>query len=715
MVEFLRCSWNRSQDCREFEPEVIWGRAMKKCWIAFLLMLPTLLGAGFGQEVREEALETTEEGGGGEASVLTRPDARTMTLSIPGLRGLITDRNGRPLAENRVGYQLALQFVHFTDPVDADILAWAKERLAHASKIAGKNYEVADRDLLSHYKHRRWLPLVFGASPVPPEKEKVFNAQLMPGLIMHPVYLRHYPGGDLAAHVIGYVRSKGRLPAGPIVHGDLLFEDTRGDAGLERTMDEDLTGKAGERKLIFDSNGRKIRDELTERPRIGRTVVTTLNLDWQQHAEKVLKDSCQRGAFVVVDIPTGEVLVLASRPSYDINVWIPRISNEELGVLTEDKSRPMFGRAFQGLYPPASSFKPVVALTALTQKVVEEWTEVDCPEFIEVGANPPTQMWNWTKEPEGLMNVTRALARSNNCWFYLVGIDTGPSSFLSTARRLGYGSRSGLPLFGESSGRVPTNEYVLKNYGRPFTDGDTANYSIGQAWEATPLQVAQSMAGIANGSVLPKLQLIRQVQDPSGGVLEAADPQSRNALDLDPDAVQIVHQGMYDVAHSAWGTGRRGSLTFAEVCAKTGTGQWIPALDQEVAWYAGFFPAENPRLAFAALYEGDPGEDISGGRKAAPMIPAFFEEFKEVIEDMIRPPSKALVVIEEGEDPSSAIPAAQPIDEDGNLITLNGKILKAIPVEQWEEDGEPVDPVGEALPAIPVDEAPVAIPVEEDE
>jgi penicillin-binding protein 2 len=256
---------------------------------------------------------------------------------------------------------------------------------------------------------------------------------------------------------------------------------------------------------------------------------------------------------------------------------------------------------------------------------------------------------------------------------------------------------------------------VLKKYGRPFTDGDTANYSIGQAWEATPLQVAQSMAGIANGSVLPKLQLIRQIQNPAGGVLEAADPQSRNSLDLDPDAVQIVHQGMYDVAHSSWGTGRRGALTFAEVCAKTGTGQWIPALDQEVAWYAGFFPAENPRLAFAALYEGDPGEDISGGRKAAPMIPAFFEEFKDVIENMIRPPSKALVVIEEGEDPSSTIPAAQPIDEDGNLITPNGKILKAIPVEKWEEDGEPVDPVGEALPAIPVDEAPVAIPVEEDE
>ena len=681
-------------------------------------LIPLLLwGVLFGQEASDLAggVRSRDTGREGEASVLTRPDARTMTLSIPGPRGLITDRNGKSLAENRVGYQLAIQFAHFPDPDDAAILNWVRKRIAHASVIAGKNYQVTDEVLLSHYKHRRWLPFIFGASPVPQKEEKNFKEQLIDGLIMHPVYLRHYPGGDSAAHVIGYVRSKGRLPEGPIMHGDLVFEDTHGDAGLEKTMDEHLIGRPGERKLIFDSSGSKIRDELTQRPGIGRTVVTTLNLAWQQHAEKVLKDSCKRGAFVVVDIPTGEVLVLASRPSYDINVWIPRITSEELGILTDDEARPMFGRAFQGLYPPASSFKPVVALTALTRKVVEEWTEVDCPDFIEVGSNPPTQMWNWTREPEGLMNVTRALARSNNCWFYQVGIETGPSAFLSVARKLGYGSSSGLPLFGESSGRVPTNEYVLKKYGRPFTDGDTANYSIGQAWEATPLQVAQSMAGIANGSVLPKLQLIRQAQDLSGGVLRAADPESRNLLHLDPDAVQIVHQGMYDVAHSAWGTGRRGSLTFAEVCAKTGTGQWIPSLNQEVAWYAGFFPAENPRLAFAALYEGDPGEDISGGRKAAPMVPAFFEEFKAEIESMIRPPSKALVVIEGEEEATSPIPVAQPLDEEGNLVIPEGKILKAIPVERWEEDGEPADPVGEALPEIPVDGAPLAIPVEEDD
>lgn len=679
-------------------------------------------GLVFGQELTKVGGETDERGAE-NAAVLTRPDARTMTLSIPAPRGLITDRHGKPMAENRVGYQLAIQFSHFPEPLDAEIIGWARERLAHASKLAAKNYTLSDKALLDHYKHRRWLPLIFAASMVPPEKEAQFEASLMPGLIMHPVYYRHYPGGASAAHILGYVRSTGRLPSGPIVHGDLLFEDTYGDAGLEKTMDQELTGRPGEKKLMFGSGGKEERNEITTRPRIGHTVVTTLDLDWQKHAEKVLRENCERGAFVVIDIPTGELLAMASQPSYDINVWVPRISNDELKALTEDKALPMVGRAFQGVYPPASAFKPVVALTALTNNVVEEWTTVDCPAYIEFGKRQKTKMWNHTRKAEGKLNVTRAIARSNNCWFYQIGIKTGPSAFLTTARQLGYGSRSGLPLLGESTGRVPTHEFVLKRFGRPFTDGDTANYSIGQAWEATPLQVAQSMAGIANGSVLPQLHLVKQVQDPTGGVIRAAEPEARNPLNLDSDAVSVVHQGMHDVVHAGWGTGRRGSLSFADVCAKTGTGQWIPALEQEVAWYAGFFPAENPRIAFAVLYEGNPGEKVSGGRKAAPMIPAFFNKFRTQIETMIKPPSKAMIVVEEPEGGTPAeVPVALPVDEEGNIITPSGKILRAIPVEPLESErddegdpAEPVEPAVEPLPAIPVEDAPVAIPVEEDE
>ncbi|HAT18737.1 MAG TPA: hypothetical protein DCS85_01140, partial [Verrucomicrobiales bacterium] len=186
----------------------------------------------WGQELGKEGAKTaaTKGKGADDASVLTRPDARTMTLSIPAPRGLITDRNGKPFAQNRVGYQFAIQFAHFPDPVDTEIIAWARERLTHASRLAGKDYNVTDEVFLSHYKNRRWLPLIFAASLVPPDQEESFKKQLIPGLVMHPIYHRHYPGGPSAAHIIGYVRSKGRLPNGPIVHGDLVFEDTYGDA-----------------------------------------------------------------------------------------------------------------------------------------------------------------------------------------------------------------------------------------------------------------------------------------------------------------------------------------------------------------------------------------------------------------------------------------------------------------------------------------------------
>lgn len=682
-----------------------------------VLALPSLL---FGQP-SEPGEESSSSRDADDASVTTRTDARTLTLTIPAPRGLITDRNGYPMAQNRVGYQFALQFEHLDEPTDAQILSWARPRIAHAANLTGVDYPVRDADVVEHYRNRRWLPLTV-STLLDPAKETSYREELVDGLVMDPFYHRFYPARSTAAHILGYVRSKGKLPTGPIVRGELLFEDTYGEAGLENTLDHELAGEPGERRIIFDSDGKKLRDDISVRPRVGNTVVTTLNLEWQKHAESVLANLCKRGAFVVIDIPTGEVLVMASRPSYDINVWIPRISQQDLTALNEDPSNPMFGRAFQGQYPPASSFKPVVALTALTQGVVKEWTTINCPARIKIGNK---FFHNHTGRPEGQLNVAKALARSNNCWFYQVGIKTGPSAFLSTARRLGFGSRTGLPLFGESGGRVPTNEYVLENFGRSFTDGDTANYSIGQAWEATPLQVAQAMAGIANGSVLPKLHLVRQIQDPSGGVLSAAEPEARNPLHLDPDAVKVVHKGMMQVVHAGYGTGSRGSLSYTKIAAKTGTAQWNN--DRDLAWFAGFFPYENPRLAFVALYEGMPNEEVSGGRKAAPMVPRFFEPLEAEIKTMIKPPSKALIVDETPDEEAAGeeVAASDPL---GKLVTPEGQILRALPVSpldsedeeessaenEQKEESEPA-PIGEPLPDIRVEDAPVAIPVEEDE
>ena len=217
------------------------------------------------------------------------------------------------------------------------------------------------------------------------------------------------PEGSTAAHIIGYVRSKGKLPTGPINYGDPLFEETWGQDGLEQHFDEQLAGVPGKRNMIFDSDGSRLLDELVERPRVGNTVVTTLNLDWQKRAEKVLKNGCERGAFVVVDIQTGEVLVMASRPTYDINVWVPTIGQEAFDELRLDETKPQYARAFHAAYPPASSFKPVVALTALTNGVVTPEDLIDCPVKIKIG---DTWMRNHSKYPDG--KITVPLVRDEN-------------------------------------------------------------------------------------------------------------------------------------------------------------------------------------------------------------------------------------------------------------------------------------------------------------
>ncbi|MBG7607924.1 MAG: hypothetical protein IZT59_07865 [Verrucomicrobia bacterium] len=617
-----------------------------------------------------------------EGSILTRKDARTITLKIPAPRGQIVDRMGEPLAQNEVAYQVSLQFEQFQD-VDRDyIVSWARERMGRLNGLVEILYEKTDEELYAHYKDRRWLPL-YVSSQIREKEAKLIEPKLGSGLVLSPVYRRVYPEDGLAAHILGYAGSVGKLPTGPINYNEPLWEESEGRAGLEKLYDRQLTGEAGMKRLLFDEKGNKLLEEQVKRPRPGGTVVTTLNLKWQKLAEKVLRKGCERGAFVVIDVITGEVLVMASRPTFDLNVFIPGISSEDFKALQDDPGIPLFGRAFQSAYPPASSYKPVVALAALNDGVVAEFSEVYCPAAIKIGKHT---FKNWSKNPEGNINVKRALARSCNTWFYQVGIDVGPSSFLGLSRRLGMGKKSGLPLIGETSGLIPTNEWMLKNERRRILDGDTANMSIGQgSLLASPLQVAQMMAGIGNGGALPKLSLVSQVQDTRGRVVKSMVPERRNWLGVDRIAVEIVREGMQDVVEKGYGTGKSGRLSYTSLAGKTGTAQWgPPRLNQRLAWFAGFLPADNPRYSFAVLYEGKPGEAVSGGRKAAPMVRSFFEPLEDEIKETIAPPMKALVVGEEG------------VDREG--LNIGGAdVLKAIPLDEFDFE--------DAQRAIPIDES----------
>ncbi len=683
-----------------------------------------------------------------QASNRTRKDARTMTLSIPAPRGQITDRFGYPYAQNTIVWYPAIQMKQFEDESDEFVLNWTRERLAKADGVFGISINISDEKILDHYKHRRWLPMPFKHVVRNWSREKT-EAKLMDGLILHPSYQRIYPQKSNAAHIIGYVGSKSRnLEVGPINYGDPLFWEMQGRAGLEREFNDILTGKDGKRKLQYNSQGKEVR-RTDIPPEPGGTVVTTIDMEWQKRAESVLRRHCKRGAFVVVDIESGEVLVLASRPSYDLNLRVPYMKQEDLDKLLNDPAKPLYARAYQGEYPPASAFKVVTGMAALETEAITKYTQLNCPAYIKLGN---IKMYDWSRRSRGSLNIIDSTTLSNNPFFIqaaLAAEKRKAGEFMNIASRLGYGVRTGLPLEGERPGSILTEEYAQRRFGRGIKQGDIANASIGQgAILATPLQVAQSMAGIANDGVLPKLHLIKQLQNAKGMITLASKPTDKKKVKVSEKTIKVIKEGMYRVVNSSNGTGKRASISYSLLCGKTGTAQWGPASKQQrLAWFAGFFPYHKPKYAFAVLYEGAPFEKVSGGKMAGPMVPAFFnplenqaiwrhrlsqkaliipdeDDFKDDVEpELPRAPGRAILV-DEVETPTGDIPLEAPkafiVEEAPSEMPAEEPEMPLVPGTIPETPDSPSLPEEPTLPAEPITDptaAPVAaraVPVEDD-
>ena len=457
------------------------------------------------------AIPTTQQTNNGEgekdpsrvAYSTTRKNARTMSLAIPAPRGMITDREGNIYACSEVAWQPAIDYRTLINAEEKEIVRVGREVMKKFEEAGFKVSEKTDEQLLSHYKDRRWLALPIGP-PVREEKlteglrkkvEKIEHGRLM------SLYLRVYPAKESACHILGYTGSPAKLPTGPINHNDPIFERREGRFGLEKIFNQQLSGRPGLWRLMFDEQGNKMLDELQVHPSPGHTLVTTLNMKWQKAAEKTLRENTLgRGAFVMVDVQTGEVLVLASVPNYDPNVFIPSISQKDYDALRMDKSTPLVSRAFAGVYPPASTFKTITVAAALRYRVINEHTVIHCPQSIMIGNHRFRNHSSFA----GNLNCVGAIVLSNNPFMYQVAATREPrigaARLCETARRFGYGSTSGLPL-ADKAGNVPDDAWMYRNYGRGFMAGDAANMAIGQgALLATPLQVAHAISGIANGS-----------------------------------------------------------------------------------------------------------------------------------------------------------------------------------------------------------------------
>jgi len=572
-------------------------------------------------EVRAQA--PPENPGQVGSSVLTRTEARTFTFSIPAPRGQILDRNGYPLAQNKVAHYAAITFPFLGSEVsDAEVLRYAGERMVHVNNILGTNWDLAGKVVIEHYRHRRWVPLTFSAVLTDSEVGEL-NRQKMEGLTLHPVYLRHYPQSKTLSHVVGYVGKRPPRTTGPIVNDEDLWGPAIGVDGLEQTFDAELKGTPGRVNVVFEADGTKVKEEVLSRPRPGFNVVTSIDLEMQKICEELLAERVKRGAMVVMDVRTGDVMAMASFPQFDPNDFIPAITPDKYAALVNDPAKPLYPRAFRGTYPAASTFKVVSALGFLESGYISANDLYPCPNAWTVGN---VVMRNWNKDGEGSMNVVGALTRSCNTWFYEVATRAGADSMSYMATRLGLGEKSGLPLK-EADGFIPNNRFWVDRYGYLMSDGEEAVMSIGQGRvEVTPLQVARMMAAVGNGSQVLKPRLVLQVQDLNHELERTFPVEVANSLNVDSYSLKAVQRGLYDVVNAGNGTGKQAYHKIT-VSGKTGTGQWNVALKQNISWFAGYFPAKNPIYSFSVIYEGDPGEVVSGGKTSAPVVGAFLERY----------------------------------------------------------------------------------------
>lgn len=613
--------------------------------------------------------------------------ARTYTLQIPAPRGQITDRHGRPLAQNKVCYNLAIRFPSPLDMGKEQAWEFCAQRLSLIKALSGLEISLSPEEAWSHYQNRGFLPMVVWTGLTDAQMSQLSKG-LASGLALVPSYERFYPEGSLASHALGYVGKRAPLSKKPVENGDLMFPESEGRDGLEQVFDDELRGTPGTVSITVSPSGQLETQMMIVRPIPGYNVITTLDLDVQRACESALADTGSPSSAVVLDPSNGEVLAMASNPSFNPNDFVPAISEERYNKLRDDPSAPLFPRSFRGEYPPGSTFKAFVALAALESGAITQETVLPCPASISVGN---VVFGNWKKSDSGDMDLTEALAQSCNTWFYQVGLRTGAPALVNMGSRLGFGRRTGIPLRNESSGRLPDDRYMLETHGRTILRGDVANLSIGQGdLLVTPLQMAQAMGIAGFGGNFSQTRLVRQVQSLDNTVVSAYPPRINSGPVASLPSLAAVREGLLAVVKQ--GTGTRASVKKFAVAGKTGSAQWGPTSKKKVAaWFAGFAPAASPRYAFSVVVEGSPGEDLSGGRAAAPVAGSILKKLFEKEESLEMSPEQ-----------TASPPPTPPSVEDGETPGLEGppQISEPQPSPTDAKSGAPLPPSPAAAPAV---------------
>ncbi|MEE2964441.1 MAG: penicillin-binding protein 2 [Acidobacteriota bacterium] len=541
------------------------------------------------------------------------------TLGLRARRGMVFDRDGRVLVENRNSLNISLVREQ-VDDLDSTI--------ALLSEVAGVPGAALQSVVDRSRRAPAYQPIVLIRDATIGQVSAVAaHALEMPGLFVQELPARYYPAAEVAAHLFGYV---GEVSDAQLASAE--FDGVRsgavvGKSGIESTYNALLTGKDGARQVVVDAIGREVDTMGETAPAEGRQLKLTLDYDLQEAAEAAFKVAGFDGAAVVLDPRSGEILSLVSLPAYDPNAFAMGIDSATWTGLNDDTRRPLNNRALQGRYSPGSTFKIAMAVAALEEGVVDADERVTCN-----GGGTFYGRFYQCWGTHGSVDMREALERSCNTYFYTLGQKMEVDQIHKWATALGLGVMSGIDLPHEVQGLVPSTAWKREARGEPWYPGETISVAIGQgAVGVTPLSLAVMMATVVNGGTRVTPHLLKAVNDGDGWV-PAQPPGPRSQVQLSPETLRVVTDGLWRVVNGQ-GTGGRGRIEGRDVIGKTGTAQVISLkgraaigeTDPEFfdhGWFVFAAPAHAPEIAGVVF-----GEHNEHGSLSAPIAKHVMETY----------------------------------------------------------------------------------------
>jgi penicillin-binding protein 2 len=524
-------------------------------------------------------------------------------------RGMILDRKGEVLVANRPSYELV---VILEDVQDAEQLA---SRLK--SLLGLDDRHLVEQLTQARQSGQRMVRLRADLSWDEMALVETFRPEL-PGVSIQIQPKREYRQKGMACHALGYLGeiTEAQIKSGRFPH--YKMGDAIGKCGIEWAWEGYLGGRRGFRRIEVDAFGRELRQLNQERPSPGANVYLTLDTALQREAEECLKDKV--GAIVALDPRNGKILAMASSPTFNQEDFERGLTAKEWQALRNNQNHPLENRVLKGQYPPGSTFKIVMAVAGLEEKVITPKSIIFCSGSLPFGNHV---FHCWRKGGHGGVDLYRALVQSCDIYFYTVGRRLGIERVAKWARQFGLGQPTDLKLDKEMPGLVASSAWKLERYRDPWREGDTLSVAIGQGYNlTTPIQMAQVVAAIANGGQVFEPQLVERIESPAGEILYQALPKLKSRLAASKATLDLVKKALHGVV--AEGTGKNAKLPQVEVGGKTGTSQVVSlekekgakkARYQNHAWFVAFAPVADPQIAVAVVVEHGGG----GGAVAAPL------------------------------------------------------------------------------------------------